>query len=281
MKIKLFAMDVDGVLTDGGMYYTEEGEVMKKFNTRDGMGIEFLRKSKLIPAIITKESSKIVIKRADKLKVEEVFIGVEDKLKVIEELANKYNLSFEEVAYIGDDINDLPVLEKVGLSFAPDDAVPEIRQIADYVTSKEGGEGAVREAVDFILARNSAISQSAEITTKSSKIVNKPWGREIWIAEEEEYAAKVLEINKGAQTSLHYHAKKKETQYVLEGVLNIELLDGSIKVVNTGGCITFNPGDAHRLKAIDNVKIFEVSTPQLDDAFRLKDDPSRLQEMNK
>ena len=153
MKIKLFAMDVDGVLTDGGMYYSEEGEVMKKFNTRDGMGIELLRKNKIIPAIITKENSKIVIKRADKLKVEEVYIGVEDKLKVIEELAKRYNIDFDEIAYIGDDINDLPVLEKVGLTFAPDDAMPEIKQIVDYVTSKRGGEGALREAVDFILEK--------------------------------------------------------------------------------------------------------------------------------
>lgn len=281
MKIKLFAMDVDGVLTDGGMYYTEEGEILKKFNTRDGMGIEFLRKSKIIPAIITKESSKIVIKRADKLRVDEVYIGVEDKLKVIEELANKYNLSFEEVAYIGDDINDLPVLEKVGLSFAPDDAVPEIRQAVDYVTSKKGGEGAFREAVDFILARNSAISHSAEITTKSSKIVNKPWGREIWIAEEEEYTGKILEINKDMQINLHYHTKEKGTLHLFEGILSVELLNGTAVIISSGETITFNPGDAHRLKAIDNVKIFEVSTPQLDDAFRLKDDPSRLQEMNK
>ena len=158
MKIKLFTMDVDGVLTDGGMYYTEKGEVMKKFNTRDGMGIELLRKNKIIPAIITTENSKIVIMRARKLKIGEVYVGVEDKIKVIEELIKKYNLDFNEIAYIGDDINDLPVLEKVGLSFAPNDAIPEIKQIVDYVTSKKGGDGAVREAVDFILARNSAIS---------------------------------------------------------------------------------------------------------------------------
>ena len=275
-KIKLFITDVDGVLTDGGMYYSEEGEVMKEFNTRDGMGIELLRKNRIIPVIITKENSEIVIKRAEKLKVKEAYIGVEDKLEVIEELIEKYNLSFDEIAYIGDDINDLPVLEKAGLSFAPEDAIEEVKQSVDYVTSKKGGEGAFREAVDFILAQNLSISHSAETMTKSSKIVSKPWGREIWIAEEEEYAGKLLEINKGAQTSLHYHAKKKETLYVLEGVLNIELLDGSIKVVNTGGCITFNPGDVHRLKAIDDVKIFEVSTPQLDDVFRLKDSYKRL-----
>ena len=115
MKIKLFAMDVDGVLADGGMYYSKEGEVIKKFNTRYGMGIELLRKNRIIPAFITKESSEIVFKRAEKVGVEEVHIGIEDKIKVIGELAKKYDLDFDEVAYIGDDLNDLPVLEKVGL----------------------------------------------------------------------------------------------------------------------------------------------------------------------
>ena len=111
---------------------------------------------------------------------------------------------------------------------------------------------------------------------KSPKIVNKHWGQEIWISEEKEYAGKILEINKGAQTSLHYHAKKKETLYVFEGTLNIELVNGKLVTVHSGESITFNPGNAHRLKAIDDVKIFEVSTPQLDDVFRLKDDYKRL-----
>ena len=159
-KIKMFITDVDGVLTDGGMYYSDEGEIMKKFNTRDGMGIELLHKNGIIPVIITKENSEIVIKRADKLEVEEVYIGVEDKLEVINRLVKKYNLSFNEIAYIGDDINDLPVLKRAGLSFAPNDAIDEVKQIVDHITSKRGGEGAFREAVDLILAQNSAMSVS-------------------------------------------------------------------------------------------------------------------------
>ncbi|MCW7071144.1 MAG: HAD hydrolase family protein [Methanophagales archaeon] len=157
MKIKLFAMDVDGVLTDGGMFYSEAGEVLKKFNTRDGMGIELLRKNGIIPAIITKEKSEIVLKRAEKLKVEEVYIGVEDKLEVVKRLIKKYNLSFELVAYIGDDINDIPLLKKVGLSCCPFDAVDEVKKIANYVCKTKGGEGAVREVVDIIRGDKDAI----------------------------------------------------------------------------------------------------------------------------
>ncbi len=156
-KIKLFAMDVDGVLTDGGMFYSEAGEVLKKFNTRDGMGIELLRKNGIIPAIITKEKSEIVLKRAEKLKVEEVYIGVEDKLEVVKRLIKKYNLSFELVAYIGDDINDIPLLKKVGLSCCPFDAVDEVKKIANYVCKTKGGEGAVREVVDIIRGDKDAI----------------------------------------------------------------------------------------------------------------------------
>ena len=148
-EIKLFAMDVDGVLTDGGMYYSKEGEVLKKFNTKDGMGIELLRKNNIIPVIITKEDSEIILRRAEKLKIKEVYIGIKDKLKIIEKLAKKYKINFQNIAYIGDDINDLPVLKKVGLSFTPNDAISKIKEIVDCITLKKGGEGALREAIDF------------------------------------------------------------------------------------------------------------------------------------
>jgi N-acylneuraminate cytidylyltransferase len=157
VKIKLFAMDVDGVLTNGGMYYSEEGEVLKKFNTRDGMGIELLRKKGIIPVIITKEKSGIVLKRAEKLKVEEVYIGVEDKLEVGKRLIRKYNLSFDEFAYIGDDINDIPLLKKAGFSCCPFDAVVEVKKMVNYVCKTKGGEGAVREVVDIVIGDEDAI----------------------------------------------------------------------------------------------------------------------------
>lgn len=150
-KIKFFITDVDGVLTDGGMYYSEKGEVFKKFNTRDGMGIELLRKQGITPVLITKEKSKIILRRAEKLKVKEVYIGAKDKLKIIKKLIKKYNLKFDEVAYIGDDVNDLPVLEKMGLSFAPSDAIGEVKKKVNYVVKRCGGNGALREAIDFLI----------------------------------------------------------------------------------------------------------------------------------
>ena len=166
-RISLVAMDVDGVLTDGGMYYSKEGDVLKKFNVKDGMGIVLLRENGIIPVIITQEDSKIVLKRAEKLKVEEVYVGIMDKLQVIRELAHKYNLSPNEMAYIGDDLNDLAALKEVGLSFAPNDATPEVKQVVHHVLSRKGGEGAVREAIAFILRTCKSETPSIEELTQA------------------------------------------------------------------------------------------------------------------
>jgi YrbI family 3-deoxy-D-manno-octulosonate 8-phosphate phosphatase len=153
-KIKLFAIDVDGVLTDGGMYYSRDGEIMKKFNTRDGKGIELLHKNGIIPAIITQEDSEIVKIRAVKLKVKDVYCGVTDKLKTLNTIKINYDVSYDEIAYIGDDLNDLAALKKAGLSFAPSDAIDEVKNAVDYIVKQKGGEGAVREAIELILKLN-------------------------------------------------------------------------------------------------------------------------------
>lgn len=150
-KIKLFATDCDGVLTDAGMYYTADGDSIKKFNTKDGMGFSLLKNKGIITAILTGENSNIVSKRAEKLKIDEVFLGCENKVLAMKEILIKYNLSFDEVAYIGDDLNDIELLKKVGLSFSVADAVDEVKQSVDHVTRLGGGQGAVREAIDYIL----------------------------------------------------------------------------------------------------------------------------------
>ena len=109
-RIRLFATDVDGVLTDAGMYYSESGEELKKFNTRDGMGIKLLQRAGLITAIVTQERTKLVARRGEKLAIPEVHQGVMDKLSLVREMADRHGLSLEEVAFIGDDINDLATL---------------------------------------------------------------------------------------------------------------------------------------------------------------------------
>lgn len=148
-NIKLFGCDVDGTLTDAGMYYTENGDELKKFNTRDGMGIKLLRESGIITLIITSENTKIVENRAKKLKVDYLYQGVQNKLELIKELLSKLNIDRSEFAYIGDDINDKEILEFAGLKACPNDAMEIIKNIDNIlIMSKKGGEGAVREFVD-------------------------------------------------------------------------------------------------------------------------------------
>jgi 3-deoxy-D-manno-octulosonate 8-phosphate phosphatase (KDO 8-P phosphatase) len=151
-RVRMVAMDVDGVLTDAGMYYSESGDELKKFNTRDGMGIKMLQAAGLITAFITKEKTAIVEQRGRKLAVPEVHQGVDDKLSVLHSLVEKHGLTLDQVAYIGDDVNDLEALRAVGLSAAPADAIPAVLKCVHYVCGKKGGEGAVRELADLILA---------------------------------------------------------------------------------------------------------------------------------
>ncbi len=150
-KIKLFAMDVDGVLTDAGAYYSEDGIELKKFNIRDGMGMVLLRKAGYKVAIVTTENTKIVEKRSERLQVDDLHQGVFKKTDAIEKLLQKYSLTWEEIAFIGDDINDIPVLKKVGFAAAPANATALNKKIADYVTKADGGHGAVREVCDLML----------------------------------------------------------------------------------------------------------------------------------
>jgi len=151
-KLRIIITDVDGVLTDGGMYYSNQGEVMKQFNTKDGMGLELIRKKGLKVAIMTKEKSDIVLQRAMKLKVDDVYINVEDKLELTKKLAAKHDIKMDEICYIGDDVNDIAVLRNVGFPVSVANAVANVMSVAKYITKTEGGKGAVREVCDLILS---------------------------------------------------------------------------------------------------------------------------------
>lgn len=158
-KIRLLVMDVDGTLTDSAMYYSANGEELKRFNTRDGMGIGLLRKSGIKSAILTSENSEIVRARAKKLKIETIVLGSRNKTEDLKAIAGDLGLELEEVAYIGDDVNDEHAMKLVGVSACPSDAVPIIRQIADYICLKKGGFGAVREFAEVILqSQNKLVS---------------------------------------------------------------------------------------------------------------------------
>ena len=151
--IKLFLSDVDGTLTDGGMYYSESGDELKKFNTRDGMGFQLLREAGIKTGIITSEDTHIVVNRAKKLKVDFLHQGKRNggKLVVAKEICGQLGITLDEVAYIGDDINCMELLEAVGVKACPGDACEEVKDIPGMmVMKKNGGEGCVREFIEII-----------------------------------------------------------------------------------------------------------------------------------
>ena len=150
-KIKLVAFDVDGVMTDGSITYDENGIEYKTFNAKDGQGITMLNNAGIITAIITARNNGTVQHRAENLKFKEIHQGSKNKLETLYEILKKYSLSMEEVAYMGDDLPDLCILEKAGLAACPSDAVDEVKQKAHFISSKNGGKGAVREFCELIL----------------------------------------------------------------------------------------------------------------------------------
>jgi 3-deoxy-D-manno-octulosonate 8-phosphate phosphatase (KDO 8-P phosphatase) len=151
-RVRALVLDVDGVLTDGGMYYGPAGEGLKRFNVKDGMGLRLVLEAGIAVALISGEDSEILRRRAEKLKIVDVYVGVEDKLKTLEGFLASRKISLAEAAYVGDDVNDLPPMGKVGLPVAVADAVPEVRKAAKWVTTRRGGDAAVREVCDAILS---------------------------------------------------------------------------------------------------------------------------------
>ena len=148
---KLILTDIDGVWTDGGMYYDDTNIELKKFHTYDSAGVLFAHRMGIKVGILTGENTNIVKRRADKLLVEYCFLGVKDKLQKALELCAENGITLEEVAYIGDDINDLALLKKVGFSAAPSSSPEYVKKHVKYVTIKAGGDGAFREYVEYLL----------------------------------------------------------------------------------------------------------------------------------
>ena len=163
MLPKLVLTDIDGVWTDGGMYYDQSENEWKKFNTSDSAGVLFCHKLNIPVGILTSETTVIVKRRSEKLKVDFLFQGVKNKLSIAEELCQKLKISLSDVAYIGDDLGDLKLLAKVGLSACPDSAPDYVKKYVHHITKKRGGEGAFREFVEFVISRNLDLAQFIEL----------------------------------------------------------------------------------------------------------------------
>lgn len=150
-NIKLIVFDVDGVMTDGSLYLCDDGQEFKAFNSHDGLGMKMLKASGVEMAIITGRTSNVVVKRAENTGVAHFYQGVEDKLEALEHLAQKLGLELSQCAFMGDDVVDLPPMRRSGLALSVPAAPPLVKQHAHYVTTREGGSGAVREVVELIM----------------------------------------------------------------------------------------------------------------------------------
>ena len=151
-KIKLLILDIDGVMTDAGMFFTENGDQLKKYNAKDGMAVRALADSSITVGIISSGFKLNMVKdRADLLKIERVYVGREPKLRVLQTWCDEMGITFDDVCIIGDDINDLEVMKSVGFSACPADAVNVVKQNVDLVLQKKGGKGCVREFIDYYL----------------------------------------------------------------------------------------------------------------------------------
>lgn len=148
MKIKMLVMDVDGTLTDGKIYMGANGELMKAFDVKDGYAIVHLKEKGIEPVIITGRESAIVQSRAKELHITELHQGIQNKLEKLKQVADQYGLRLDEIAYIGDDLNDLDCIRVCGLTACPEDAVEEVKESVSYVCTRQGGRGAVREFID-------------------------------------------------------------------------------------------------------------------------------------
>jgi YrbI family 3-deoxy-D-manno-octulosonate 8-phosphate phosphatase len=150
--LRALILDVDGVLTDGGLYYGESGEEMKRFDVKDGQGLVLLREAGILVALVTRKTSRLVARRAQDLGVTEVHQNATDKRAIVESLLARHGIPPAAACFIGDDVGDLPAMAAVGMAAAPADAVPEVRAAADLITRARAGHGAVRELANQILA---------------------------------------------------------------------------------------------------------------------------------
>ncbi len=156
-RIRLLSCDVDGVLTDGGLYYDSSGKELRRYNVLDGMGIKMLQKANIEVCIITQSNTMAIRHRADKLGIRHCYMGIENKYHCFLELLEELGLLMEEAAHIGDDVNDLGLLEKVGIPITVANGVSVVKEKCMFITTKKGGEGAIREVADAILESKNTI----------------------------------------------------------------------------------------------------------------------------
>jgi len=153
--VKLLSLDVDGILTDGGLYYTETGDELRKFNVKDGMGMKRAREAGVELCIISASTTNAIQERGKRLGISHVYTGAKNKIEILQKICDELEISLNDVAHMGDDLNDIVIMEKIGTPITVSDAVEEVKANTVYITQKAGGAGAVREICDLLVMLNS------------------------------------------------------------------------------------------------------------------------------
>lgn len=272
-EIKMLMMDVDGVLTDAGMYYTENGDEIKKFSTYDGKAIELLKERGIKIAILTSEDTKIVERRAKKLKIDHLYQNVKDKLEVARKICEKENICLNEVAYIGDDINDISLLKNVGMAACPNNAVNAVKSINGIIRlSVKGGSGAVRSFLKYIIGE---VLPDEVAYTRNHLVTYRPWGNFETLVEKDNFKVKRIRVNPKAKLSLQMHHHRAEHWTVVQG--RAKVTKGSEVFELKQDEATYIPlGIKHRIENEYDVplEVIEVQTGgylEEDDIIRFED----------
>ncbi len=152
--VKLLSLDVDGILTDGGLYYTETGDELRKFNVKDGMGMKKAREAGVELCIISASTTNAIQERGKRLGLDHVYTGAKNKIEILQKICDQLGINLDNVAHMGDDLNDIPIMEKIGTPVTVSDAVEIVKEHTVYITQKKGGQGAVREICDLLVELN-------------------------------------------------------------------------------------------------------------------------------
>ena len=279
-NLKVLFLDFDGVLTDNNVYISETGEESVRCSRSDGIGISMLTQLGMKLCVISTETNNVVSERCDKLQLQ-VFQGVSDKMKVISDLLDQWNIDAADAAFMGNDINDLDAMRYVGVAICPADAHDDVKKISHVITSAKGGFGAVREISEMIMARKFL----SDAPLKDRPIARFPecqslgyreWGEEhLLVHSNGQYTMKLLKIKSGAKGGLQYHRLKDEAAYVLSGRMIVRFESGKgcleEKIIEAGDWVHFPSLAIHQEEAVSDVTLLEVSTPHFNDRVRVEE----------
>ena len=276
---KALILDFDGVLTDNTVYIDKLGVESVKCSRSDGIGIKAIQDLGIKCIVLSSEPNEIVLKRCKKLGIE-AYNNLSSKVEKLNEWLLTHNISLDNTCYIGNDINDVEIMQTVSISIAVADSHPDILNIANIVTSKDGGQGAVREVCDWITNLHSNhLTQDFDelwnsVLPKSEDLGDREWGEELQLGLiSKKIMMKKLIIKAGHKGGLQYHRKRSEIGFIIKGQLKVRIgFNGKIqeKILNSGDHFIFSPGLVHQEEAITDTIILEASTPWLNDRVRVE-----------